>query len=587
MPPASPRRIVGARGVAAILVAAAALASFPIVIALVRHDGAPVGADTPVYVWWARLVGAAGSATVSFRPGVPDVTEVIAKAFGLPETAAVAGLGCAVIAIVGLAGSAVLRGGGERGHVALLGLILTGLFGTYLAAGHLSNAVFAALFVLALAFLLDERRWGSALAVGSIGAAGIAHPEFLWLAVAILGVAAGVAVSVRRKHEAASTAVVGLAGAAVTVLGLVAASAGSVAFDVPTSLDVFLLQTHQLDRLHQLFWERFTPKVAGYALWAWLPLAAVAIPRLRGRLGRLLVAWSVVTVAGVIAGLAGRWFPPHRIVAFAFCLPLLAAIGLRAIGSRLPRLAIPIAVTVVIAIGASAVWLWVRAPRPYTDPAASVVVAVAPTVADTPGTVVVDLPSDRDATAVAVIRSLNLLRAAVPSDRVRDVMLRYPAPFDGDADAVSLWQANEDAAVGAIASGSATEITAPATPPPAPPLPVADALVAMLAWLAACGVAGVGWCLAAGHRGVSLLERTAGTGLGGLILASAIADRLGLRLGSRPVAMGIVASVAAAGFLAALASGHLRARGGPFIPGATTTHTTPESLPSSIASSLP
>src|SRR6187549_3910046 len=120
MPPASPRRILGT---AATIIAAAALASFPIVIALVRHDGAPIGADTPVYVWWARLIGAAGSATVSFRPGVPDVTEVIAKAFGLPETAAVAGLGCAVIAIVGLAGGAVLRGGGERGAVTLVGLI--------------------------------------------------------------------------------------------------------------------------------------------------------------------------------------------------------------------------------------------------------------------------------------------------------------------------------------------------------------------------------------------------------------------------------------------------------------------------------
>lgn len=585
MPPASPRRILGTRGTAATIIAAAALASFPIVIALVRHDGAPIGADTPVYVWWARLVGAAGSATVSFRPGVPDVTEVIAKAFGLPETAAVAGLGCAVIAIVGLAGSAVLRGGGERGAVTLFGLILTGLFGTYLAAGHLSNAVFAALFVLALAFLLDERRWGSALAVGSVGAAGLAHPEFLWLAVAILGVAAALAVSARRRREAASTAVVGIAGAGVAVVGLVAASAGSVAFDVPTSLDVFLLQTHQLDRLHQLFWERFMPKVAGYALWAWLPLAAVAIPRLRGRLGRLLAAWSVVTVAGVIAGLVWRWFPPHRIVAFAFCLPLLAAIGPRVIGGRFPRLARPIAVTAVVAIGVSAVWLWVRAPRPYTDPAATAVVAVEPTVAGTPGTVVVDLPSDRDATAVAVIRSLNLLRAAVPGDRVRDVLLRYPAPLDGDADAVSLWHASEEAAVRAITSGSATEIAAPSAPPPAPSFPVADAFVALVAWLVTCGVAGAGWCLAAGHHGVSLLERAAGTGLGGLILASAVADRVGLRLGSRPVAIGIVAAVTGAGLLAALASGRRNARR--LVPGATTTRTTPEGLPSSIAPSLP
>jgi len=100
-----------------------------------------------------------------------------------------------------------------------------------------------------------------------------------------------------------------------------------------------------------------------------------------------------------------------------------------------------------------------------------------------------------------------------------------------------------------------------------------------------CGVAGAGWCLAAGHHGVSLLERAAGTGLGGLILAGAVADRVGLRLGSRPVAIGIVAAVTGAGLLAALVSERRQAR--PHVPGATTTRTTPESLPSSIAPSLP
>jgi hypothetical protein len=163
-------------------------------------------------------------------------------------------------------------------------------------------------------------------------------------------------------------------------------------------------------------------------------------------------------------------------------------------------------------------------------------------------------------------------------------MLRYPPPLDGDEDAVSLWHASEDAAVRTITSGSATEIAAPSAPPPAPSFPVADAFVALVAWLVTCGVAGAGWCLAAGHRGVSLLERAAGTGLGGLILAGAVADRVGLRLGSRPVAIGIVAAVTGAGLLAALASGRRNAR--PRVPGATT-RTTPEGLPSSIAPSLP
>jgi hypothetical protein len=553
----------------------------------VRHDGAPIGADTPVYVWWARLVGAAGASTVGFRPGVPVVTEVVARTLGLPETATVAGLGCALIAIAGLAASALLRGGGERSRVALVGLILTGLFGTYLAAGHLSNAAFAALFVLALAFLLERRAMASVMAAAILGAAGLAHPEFLWLAVAILFIAAALAVIAGSRREGAGIAVIGLAGAGVTAVGLLVASAGSVAFDVPTSLDVFLLQTHQIDRLHQLFLERFVPKVAGYALWAWLPLAAAAIPRLRGRLGRLLVAWSFVTVVGVVAGLVGQWFPPHRVVAFAFCLPLLAAIGLGVIGDRLPRLATPVGVIAVALIATSAVLLWIRAPRPYTDPATNAVTAVVPTVAATPGTVVVDLPANRGATAVAVIRSLNLLRAAVPGDRVRDVMLRYPARSDGDADALSLWRASEDAAVGALTNGSATEITAPVAPPSVPQQPVLGAFLATIAWLAVCGLAGSGWCIALGHRGVALVERATGTGLAGVILVGVATDRLGFRLASRPVAIGVVTAVTGGGYLTSIALGWRRRRSSLQAPGATTTRTTRGSLPSSTAPALP
>src|SRR4051794_5950071 len=523
MPLASSRRLEGARGAAATMIAAAGLASFPVVIASVRHDGGPTGADTPVYVWWARLVGAGGSSAVGFRPGVPDVSEVVARAFGLSETATVAGLGCALIAMVGLAGSAVLRGGGERREVSLIGLVLTGLFGTYLAAGHLSNAVFTTLFVLALAFVLDGRRAGSIAAALLLGAAGIAHPEFLWLAVAILAVATALAALSRRRREAVSTATIGLAGAAVTGLGLLAATAGGATFDVPTSLDVFLIQTHQLDRLHQLFLERFVPKVTGFALWAWIPLVGIALPRLRGRLGRLLVAWSVVTVLGVSAGIIGRWFPPHRIVAFAFCLPLLATIGLGVIGERLPRLATPIVVVVVGAVAVCAIWLWIRAPRPYTDPAVSAAAAVPPAVDGTSGTVVVDLPADGDATAVGVIRSLNVLRATVPGDRVRDVVLRYPPPVEGDADAMSVWRATEDAAVRELASGS-PEVTAPTAPAPAPPISPAADLLATIGWLVACAIAGAGWCRASGHVGLTLIERATGTGLGALILGGAIAD---------------------------------------------------------------
>ena len=282
-------------------------------------------------------VGSAGASAVAMRPGVPDVTETVARAVGLSELATVAGLGCALVAMVGLAGGAALRSAGRTGPTPLLGLILTGLFGTYLAAGHLSNAAFAALFLISIAFLVDGRPASVIAAALALGAAGIAHPDFMWLSLAILFGAAALALVARRRPEAVMTAVVGVVGAGVTGVGVLAASTGGVAFDVPTSLDVFLLQTRQLARLHELFLERF-PKVAGYALWAWLPLAALAYGRLRGHLGRLLVAWSAVTVAGVVAGLVWQPFPPHRIVAFAFCLPLLAAIGLAEIRAKIPAM---------------------------------------------------------------------------------------------------------------------------------------------------------------------------------------------------------------------------------------------------------
>ena len=393
MPLATSRRADGARFAAASLTAAALLAALPVVVALVRHDGAPIGADTPVYVWWARLVGSAGASAVAMRPGVPDVSETIARAVGLSELATVAGLGCALVAMVGLAGAAALRSAGRTGATPLLGLVLTGLFGTYLAAGHLSNAAFAVLFLVSIAFLVDGRPASVTAAALALGAAGIAHPDFLWLSLAILLGAAALALIARRRPEALMTAVVGVAGAGVTGVGLLAASAGGVAFDVPTSLDVFLLQTRQLGRLHELFLERF-PKVAGYALWAWLPLAALAYRRLGGHLGRLLVAWSAVTVAGVVAGLVWQPFPPHRIVAFAFCLPLLSAIGLAEIRAKVPRWATPISVVVVAMIAAGAVWLWVQAPRPYTDPSAAPLAAVAPAIGSTAGPVVIDLPLD-------------------------------------------------------------------------------------------------------------------------------------------------------------------------------------------------
>ncbi len=539
------------RSLVGVIACTALLIAWPIAIALARHDGSPIGADTPVYVWWARLVGASGSSTVAMRPGVPNVTALISASLGVSEAAAVAGLGCALVAMVGLAGSALLRAGGHRGRTVTVGLVLTGLFASYLASGHLSNAVFAALFILALAFVLDARPSNIICASLVLGAAGLAHPEFLWVAISIMLVAAALSLVARQRREAALIAGAGILGAGVSALGLLAAATGGVAFDVPTSLDVFLMQTDQFSRLQALFLERFRPKVAGYALWAWLPLAAFAVRRHRTPLGRALLAWIAVTVAGVTAGLLWQPFPAHRILAFAFCLPLLAAIGLTSIVARFPRYAIAITTGVALCIGASATVAWVDAPRPFDDPAAPAATAAAAGIAPTPdGPVIVALPDGANQTAVAVIRWTNLVRAAAPSDRIRDVIVRFPQPPVDDADAYSLWRHTEDqieAAGGSLPVATPSTVGQPATS-------VLSLVVAAAAWLAVCGIAGCGWSYATGQRGVRLVEQSVGVGLAALILASSAADRAGFLLGQRSTAIGVIAGVTLAGCLAALAA---------------------------------
>jgi hypothetical protein len=540
----------------AVLVAsiAALLAAAPALLAMARGDGAPVGADTPVYVWWAKLVGAAGSSSVAMRPGVPNVVELVAAALGTPEAVAVAALGCSLVAMLGLVGSAVLRAGGEPSRTAVVGLVLTGCFGVYLATGHLSNAVFATLFVLALAFMLDGGIGRVAMAAGLLGAAGLAHPDFSWLSCGILIGAAALALVAGRRREAMITTTVALAGTGVSIVGLLGASSGGSPFDVPTSLDVFLLQAGLMSRLHVLFLERFRPKVSSYALWVWIPLASAALGRRRwgAPLRRLLVAWVAVSIAGAVVGLVWRPFPPHRIVAFAYCLPLLAATGLTVVIDRVPRFGRTIALGVVAAAVVTSARIWIDAPRPFADPTAAGAQAVAPQIANTHGPVIVDLPSGANATAVAVIRATNLVRAAAAPDRIRDVIVRFPEPDPADGDNDALWKDTEAHIAAARKTQPVSEIAMPLSTTGAAPTPVVELIGAIVGWLATCGIAGCGWCIAAGQRGSHLVERSVGVGLAALILAASVADVLGFRLGQRAVALGVVGIVTAMGALAAI-----------------------------------
>jgi hypothetical protein len=394
--------------------------------------------------------------------------------------------------------------------------------------------------------------------------------------------AAALAIVGHERREAIALAISGTVGAGVAWLGLAAAGTGGAAFDVPTSLDVFLIQTQQLGRLHSLFLERFRPKVAGYALWAWVPFSVLAVRRLRRPIGRLLLSWLAVTIVGVVVGMVWQPFPPHRIVACAMCLPLLAAIGTRLAADRFPRARTWIITGVIVCVAASATLAWVAAPRPFRDPSAVPATAAAAQVAQTTsGPVVVDLPDGANRTAVAVIRWTNLLRAAVPPDRIRDVIVRFPPPSSADdGDATGLWRSTEAQIRGTDAAAPVPELPPVGAPPSAAPSGSVAALVgAAAAWIAICGIVGFGWTYAAGLRGVRLLERSVGVGFGGLILAGSLVGRTGPLLGQRSTAIGVIVGMAGGGALAALAS---KARRPPVVwpRGADPTRTARGRLPS-------
>jgi hypothetical protein len=557
---------------------AGALAAWPVAIAAIRHDGTPVGADTPVYVWWARMVQASGVSTLSFRPGVPAAISIVATTLHLPIDVVVAALGCALVAMAGLGGYAALRAGGHDHATASLGMVLTGVFATYLASGHLSNATFAALFLPCIACTLVGSWAGRTCGAVLLGAAGLAHPEFSVIAVLIVIGAIALASFERLRTEAIGWACTAVGGVVVTGVGLAIARIGGPAFDVPTSLDVFLAQTGQTATLRTLFLGRFVPKIEGYALWAWVPLAALAIGRLRTGLGRVLVSWAATGLLCIGIGLVWQPFPPHRVVAFAFCLPLLAAIGVAVVRQRAPRIGSGLAAASVVAVVIAATLSWAGARRPFDDPTAGDAARAGAALAAAPsGTVVVDLPPTTRSSAIVVIRAANLIRAAMPADRVRDLVVRFREPNGMRPETTSFWQASEGAATQAAGSGPTAEVRLDAVSGP-PSLPGATQLTAPTAaafrtpsaadvalgaagWLVVCWLTGAGWCATAGCRGVDLATLPVAIGLALLIVVAECVDALGTGLGSGWVSFATVGTIGLAGVVAAWATSRRPARG--------------------------
>ncbi|HZD80058.1 MAG TPA: hypothetical protein VE646_08460 [Actinomycetota bacterium] len=400
---------------------------------VIRGIGFPLGPDAPVYLWWTRLAGAEGLSAPE-RAGVPALALVLGGTLHLPLVAITAALEIVFGVGVGLASAALLRAG-RRDRVAwMLAGLLAGAFAVHLAAGYLANLVFAALFLASAATLAEGAHRGPAAAAGLLAAAGFAHPLFFLLGILILLAAALLAWQADRAEARRVGAAVSGAGA-VLGIGLLALLAGPGPPAVDTSKDAFLRRAGLGADLRGAYLGRFLQHWPRYVQWASLPLAVMGLLGTVGYVGRFLLAWGVALVVGVLAGLATGAFPADRFLTFGYVVPILAAIGVIRLWwglRRRPVLAWLAAVGLVAAMLGGALLAWSRQP-PFIDrqQIAEVTVAGRYAAATPTGTpLLFRVDSGDAATTFLATQAANLIRAALPPDRIRDVYVVVP-PLTG------------------------------------------------------------------------------------------------------------------------------------------------------------
>ena len=428
----------------------------------VKSFSTAIGSDTPVYVWWARYAGVAGLGPLGTgsRPGVVGMLAALLRVTGASPTALVEATAPVLGASLGLAAGALVdvTFGRDRMRFTLAGLF-TATYLSLLIPGYVSTLAFGALFLAALVMLSEstaEDGWRAVVAAGALlGAAGLAHPIFLTVAALVLvGAVVALLPGLRRDVAAgkplrrtgvARIAFAAVAGGGLTVAGLAATVPGPVG-TVDTSRDAImrrlglgglLRQSYRAKLAHDMPWYR----VATLLALASSPLArlgAVVTERSPARTDRSRLfwgasaAWILATIAGIIALLARETTPGQRLAAFCLPIPMIAAVGIARVGVDRSRL-IPGAVLVAgTLLFLTVAWLpWGRQDELVRASAVSEASRVGRILGrqpvHTPLIVVVDV---RSRPGFAVSRYANVLRAAVPPARIRDVHVFLGSPAD-------------------------------------------------------------------------------------------------------------------------------------------------------------
>jgi hypothetical protein len=538
-----------------------------------------VGPDAPVYLWWSRLAGVEGLSAIAYRPGTPALSLVLEGSLGLSVVQATAALEVGLGVAVGLAAAAFVRRRTNAGGWALAGL-LAGTFAVHLAAGYIANLIVAAAFLAAGALLDDPRRRAAVLAAVVLAGGGLAHPQFLLVGLAILLVAAAVAWRSDRS-EAFRLAAAALGGAAALGIGLLAVRPGAPPLEVDTSKDAFLRRAGLTSELRSEYLARFVDRWPRYVEGISVPLAALGFTAPSGNAGRILRSWFVLTVVGVAFALVTGWLPPDRFVTFGFAIPILAALGLVRVWHRLERrrtLAVVVTATLTLAMLAGSAIVWNRQdPFLSEDEVRAIAVANETVSRLEPGTPVAFLVNEPDDTvSFLATRAGNVIRAGVPPDRIRDVVVVVPsvggAPASGERGALERLTAR-DLSAAETRSGRKAEVIVltpfdevdqptdalvvdPSRPAkdfypvdPLEPSSAADIAWASIVALALLTVAGYGWARIGLADAITAAAAAPAVGAAMLILVGTALDALGVALGTTVGALAASAIAGGGGYL--------------------------------------
>lgn len=410
-----------------------------------------MGADFPVYLWWARVGAERGLSVVGARPGTPALIAAVAGALHVPLVPAVAGLQYAIGAAAGPASAAIVRGRvqGPRTVSWVLTGALAGIFATHLGGGYLSTLAFVVPFLAAAAALASGTTRGTVAAALLLGGGALSHPLFFALGAAVLGLAAlwswmdrggenPPAPFLQRDEGRVAAALLGAGGLAGA--GLVAMLPGPPRLSVDTSKDGFLRRVGLVDVLRHEYRGRFRGIGFRVDILTAVLASAAGMVRIDGLARRILTVWAVVAVVGVPVGLLTGWFPPVRLITFAFALPILAALGILRVvaprrGHQDPRavriVALGVAVGIVLLATVPQLFTW-RRTKTYSSPQElnagdMVSFAAAAVPPGTPLVFVVGLETDA---AFHATNDANLMRATLPPERADDVYVFAGSPSD-------------------------------------------------------------------------------------------------------------------------------------------------------------